>query len=795
MSDASRPDRAAGTHVHAAEPSTAAGGDCCHEHAASAHRPAHAPHHHAHAAPAAIPLAAAAPPHHGARPGGGGHCHAHPAAAPQPIAPAIPGARYSCPMHPEVERDAPGNCPICGMALEAVLPSAAPAANPERVDFERRLAVSVAFTLPLLAIAMGGMSADAWLHRALSERALAYLQFALALPVLVYGGKPFFLRGAASIATGRLNMFALIAIGAGAAAAQSTAAVLAPAVFPEAFRDAMGRVPLFFEAAAAIIALVLVGQVLELRARERTGDALRALLALAPERALRIADDGSEREVPVAALHPGDRLRVRPGERIPVDGVVLEGASAVDESMLTGESIPIEKRSGAELAGGTLNGRGALVMEARRVGSETLLARIVARVAEAQRSRAPVQDLADRVSAVFVPAVLTIAAIAAVAWALVGPPPALAHALLAAISVLIIACPCALGLATPMSITVAMGRGAQRGVLFRDASAIERLADVDTLVVDKTGTLTLGRARVATIVSAEGVDESELLSVAASLERNSEHPLAEAILAAARERGHAAPACSDFESEPGAGVRGRIAGASAALGNEAYLARHGVALGELDEEAASLRGRGETVVLVARGAKLLGLIGVADPLREGAAALLAELRAEGVRVWMATGDHAETARAVARALGIEELRAQLTPEGKAELVSELARHGARVAMAGDGVNDAPALARADVGIALGTGTDVALEAAHVTLIGGELAALIRARRLARATRRNLRQNLLLAFGYNALAIPVAAGVLYPWTGTLLSPMLAAAAMSLSSVSVIANALRLRYAEI
>jgi Cu+-exporting ATPase len=698
-------------------------------------------------------------------------------------------------MHPEVVRDAPGSCPICGMALDPMLPSAGPHANPERVDFERRLSVALAFTLPLMAIAMSGMSEGSWLHRALSQRVQAYLQLALAIPVLVYAGAPFFARGVASIASGRLNMFALIAIGAGAAALQSTAAVLAPGIFPDAFRDAMGQVPLFFEAAAAIIALVLVGQVLELRARERTGDALRALLALAPERATLIAGDGSEREVDVASLHPGDRLRVRPGDRIPVDGVVLEGASAVDESMLTGESIPIEKRPGAELAGGTLNGRGALVMEAQRVGSDTLLARIVSRVAEAQRSRAPVQDQADRVAALFVPAVLGIAAAAAVAWGFFGPPPALAHALLAAISVLIIACPCALGLATPMSITVAMGRAAQRGVLFRDASAIERLADVDTLVVDKTGTLTLGRARVATIVSADGVDESELLSVAAALERNSEHPLAEAILAAARERGHAAPACSDFQSEPGAGVRGRVSGASAALGNEAYLARLGVRLGDLDEEAASLRRRGETVVLIARGTQLLGLLGAADPLRDGAAELISALRGEGVRIWMATGDHADTAAAVARALGIDEVRAQLTPDGKALLIAELARHGARVAMAGDGVNDAPALAAAEVGVALGTGTDVALEAAHVTLVGGELGALLRARRLARTTRRNLRQNLALAFGYNALAIPIAAGALYPWTGWLLEPMLAAAAMSLSSVSVIANALRLRFAKL
>ncbi len=746
--------------------------------------PAHAAHTHAAGAGASsfAPTASAAP-----------CCHGGAVAPPAPAAP--PGSHYSCPMHPAVVRPVPGSCPECGMALEAVQPSSHSEPSAERLELQRRLLVAALCSAPLFALSMGGMGADSALGRLVSPAVQRWLQLGLALPVVLYGGWPFFLRGAASFASGRLNMFALIALGTGAAALQSVAATLAPHLFPDAFRDPSGQVPVFFEAAASIVTLVLVGQVLELRARERTGDALRALLALAPEHALRIEDDASEREVPLAELRPGDRLRVRPGERIPVDGIVLEGASAVDESMLSGEALPVEKRPGAELAGGTLNGRGALVMQARRVGSETLLARIVARVAVAQRSRAPVQAAADRVAAIFVPAVLAIAAAAAIAWASFGPPPAFSFALLSAVSVLIIACPCALGLATPMSITVAMGRGARAGVLFRDAAALERLSQIDTLVIDKTGTLTLGRARVATIVSAEGIDEPELLSVAAALERNSEHPLAEAILDAARERGHAAPACSDFASEPGAGVRGRVAGLAAALGSEAYLARQGVALGGLDEEAAALRARGESVVLVARGTRLLGLIGVADPLREGAAELLAALRAEGVRVVMATGDHLDTARAVARALGIQELRAQLSPEGKAELVAELQRHGARVAMAGDGVNDAPALAQAEVGIAMGTGTDVALEAAAVTLVRGELAGLLRARRLARHTRRNLRQNLWLAFAYNALAIPVAAGALYPLTGALLSPMLAAAAMSLSSLSVIANALRLRFASL
>ena len=697
-------------------------------------------------------------------------------------------------MHRDGPWAEPGACPECGTALEVAAPRERGEPSAERPALQRRLLVAAACSAPLIALSIAGQDGDAPLSRILSPGAQRWLQLVLALPAVLYGGWPWFERTAAGFASGRVDGVALIALGTGAAALQSLAATVVPGVFPDSFRDPAGRVPVCFEAAAGAVALVLLGQLLERRARARSADAPGAASALAPDRALRIGGDAREQEVALSELRPGDRLRVRPGERIPADGVALEGASAVDESPLSGETLPVEKRPGAELAGGTRNGRGALVMEVRRVGSETLLTRIAARAAVAQRSRAPLQAVADRVAAWLVPGVLAIAAAAAFAWAGLGPPPALASALLAAVSVLIIACPGAFGLATPISIAAAIGRGARAGALFRDAEALERLAQIDTLVLAKTGTLTLGRPRVATIVSAEGVDEPELLSVAAALERHSEHPLAEAILEAARERGHASPACGDFGFEPGAGVRGRVAGLPAALGGEAYLARQGVALGALDAEAAALRARGETVVLVARGARLLGLFGVADPLREDAAGLVAALRAEGLRLWMATGDHLDTARAVARALGIEELRAQLAPDAKAELVAELQRHGARVAAVADAVRDAPALARAELGVAIGTRSDLALDTAALTLIRADLAGLLRARRLARHTRRNLRQNLLLAVAYHALALPLAAGALYPLIGAplpALSPLVAAAATGLCSLALIANALRLR----
>jgi Cu+-exporting ATPase len=656
----------------------------------------------------------------------------------------------------------------------------------------RRLWVGAALTAPLLVLAMGGdMGAMSGLGTLVSPRVQPWVELILSTPVVLWGGWPFFRRGYESIVRRSLNMFTLIAIGVAMAWGFSLVATLAPGWFPPALRTAHGTVPVYYEAAAAIVTLVLLGQVLELRARSRTGAAIRALLKLAPAVARRI-DAGGEHDVPLDEVRPGDRLRVRPGEKVPVDGTVLEGTSAVDESMVTGESMPVAKTAGERIIGGTVNGTGSLVMRADRVGADTLLARIVQTVAEAQRSRAPIQRLADRVSAWFVPAVLVAAAITFVVWALLGPQPRLAHSLVAAVAVLIIACPCALGLATPMSIMVASGRGATAGVLFRDAAAIERLRDVDTLVVDKTGTLTLGKPRLVTVEAAAGIGEGELLALAAGLEAASEHPLAAAVVAGARERGVEPAPADEFESMPGKGVAGTVRGRSVALGNPALLEARGISSGPLETRAEALRREGQTVAFVAVDGRVAGLLGVADPIKPTTPGALAALRAEGLRIVILTGDNRTTAETVARLLGVDEVIAGVLPDAKAHVVRRLQSEGRVVAMAGDGVNDAPALAQADVGVAMGTGTDVAMESAGVTLVGGDLGGLVRARRLSSATMRNIRQNLFFAFVYNVLGVPIAAGVLYPALGWLLSPMLAAAAMSFSSVSVIANALRLRW---
>jgi Cu+-exporting ATPase len=710
--------------------------------------------------------------------------------APKPAAAApaaAPGRRWTCPMHPEIVRDAPGSCPLCGMALEPMEISADEEESEELADMRRRFQASAVLTLPLFALAMSEM----W--RPLHGSGWLWLQLALAAPVVLWGGWPFFVRGWQSVVSRRLNMFTLIALGTGAAFAYSVLAVLAPGLFPDAFRGHGGHVAVYFEAAAVIVTLVLLGQVLELRARARTGAAIRALLGLAPKTARRLGPDGAESDVPLDAVVPGDLLRIRPGEKIPVDGVVLEGRSAVDESMLTGEPIPVEKGPGDRAVGATVNQTGGLVIRAERVGAETLLAQIVRMVAEAQRSRAPIQGLADQVSAWFVPAVIAVALAAFAAWAVLGPEPRLTHALVNAVAVLIIACPCALGLATPMSIMVAMGRGAQAGVLFRNAEAIERLRAVDTLVVDKTGTLTEGRPQLAAAEALPGFAEDELLRLAASLERGSEHPLAAAIVAGAEARGLALAAPERFESHTGKGVSGAIGGRRVALGNLRLFEALGVDAGPLAERAEALRANGQTAMLVAVDGRPAGLVAVADPIKATTPEAIRRLRESGIRVVMLTGDSRTTAAAVAKRLGLDEVIAEVLPEEKAAQVRSLQAAGRVVAMAGDGVNDAPALAQADVGVAMGTGTDVAMESADVTLVRGDLRGIVRARALSRATLRNIRQNLFFAFAYNALGVPVAAGVLYPFTGLLLSPMLAAAAMSLSSFSVIANALRLRRA--
>jgi Cu+-exporting ATPase len=709
--------------------------------------------------------------------------------------PAATRVEYTCPMHPEIVQDHPGNCPICGMALEARTVTIEAGPNPELIDMTRRFWIGAGLTLPILILAMGPHVTGFPSHDSIAPRLSAWLQLGLSAPVVLWGGWPFFARGWRSIVTRRLNMFTLIAIGTGAAFLYSTVATLVPDLFPASFRGPMGEVGLYFEAAAVITVLVLLGQVLELRARERTGGALRALLNLAPKTARRLVESGNDEEVPVDVIRKGDRLRVRPGEKVPVDGVVLEGRSAVDESMVTGESIPVEKQAGDRVIGGTLNGTGSLVMQAEKVGAETLLSQIAQMVAEAQRSRAPIQRLADTVSAWFVPAVVAIAVAAFIVWALVGPDPAFAFGLIAAVSVLIIACPCALGLATPMSIMVGVGRGAQGGVLIKNAEALEHLEKVDTLVVDKTGTLTEGKPRLTAIVPRPGFDEATVLRLAASLERASEHPLAAAILAEAQARGVALAEAADFRAETGKGIVGRIEGRRVAFGNAKLLDSLSIAGAPIAADADKLRGEGATVMYLAVDDALAGLIAVADPVKASTPPALAALKSAGLRIVMLTGDHHATAAAVARRLGIDEVEAEVLPQDKGAAVRKLRRQGRVVAMAGDGVNDAPALAEADVGIAMGTGTDVAIQSAGVTLVRGDLTALLRARRLSRATMRNIRQNLFLAFVYNALGVPIAAGVLYPITGWLLSPIIAAAAMSLSSVSVIGNALRLRRAHL
>jgi Cu+-exporting ATPase len=708
------------------------------------------------------------------------------------LEPVIPSAEsrteYVCLMHPEVVRPEPGSCPICGMALEPRTVAAEEAPNPELVDMTRRFWLSAALALPLLLIAMAGMVPA--LSHAFGAPWMPWVQLALAAPVVLWGGTPFFARGWRSIVTWRLNMFTLIAIGTGTAFVYSLAATVAPGIFPESFRM-HGRVAVYFEAAAVITALVLLGQVLELRARARTGNAIRALLGLAPRTARVVLPDGSERDVPLEQVKPGDRLRVRPGEKVPVDGVVVEGASSVDESMVTGESIPVEKTAGSPVTGATVNATGSFVMRAERVGADTLLAHIVALVSQAQRSRAPIQRVADRVAAVFVPAVVAVSVLTFLTWAVLGPEPRLAHALVNAVAVLIIACPCALGLATPMSIMVGVGRGARAGVLIRDAEALEAFEKIDTLVVDKTGTLTEGKPRLTSVVTGAGFSEDELLGVAAALEKGSEHPLAAAVLAAAAARGVTLPAAKEFHSLPGRGVTGSVSGRTAALGNERFLAELGLVPGDLAARAEALRADGQTVVFVVIGGDVAGLLGVADPIKPTTEVAMRALEADGVRIVMLTGDSRTAALAVAAKLRIGEVEAEVQPDQKAAAIARLKAHGRKVAMAGDGINDAPALAAADVGVAMGTGADVAMESAGITLVKGDLMGLARARTLSRAVMRNIRQNLVWAFGYNLLGVPIAAGVLYPFFGLLLSPMIAAAAMSFSSVSVITNALRLR----
>ena len=706
--------------------------------------------------------------------------------------PATTRVEYTCPMHPLIVQDHPGNCPICGMTLEPRTVTVGAAPNPELADMMRRFWIGAALMLPVLVLAMGPHLIGFPTHELIAPRLSAWLQFALAAPVVLWGGWPFFERGWRSIVTWRLNMFTLIAIGTGAAFLYSAVAVLAPDVFPASYRGVMGEVGLYFEAAAVITVLVLLGQVLELRARERTSGALRGLLKLAPKTARRLTAGGEDEEVLVEQIQVGDRLRVRPGEKVPVDGSVVEGRSVVDESMMTGESLPVEKSLGDKVIGGTLNGSGSVVIQAEKVGGDTLLAQIAQMVAEAQRSRAPIQQLADTVSAWFVPAVVIVAVIAFIAWLLFGPTPAFAFALIAAVSVLIIACPCALGLATPMSIMVGVGRGAQAGVLIKNAESLERLEKVDTLVVDKTGTLTEGKPRVIGVVPQTAFDESAVIQLAASLERSSEHPLAAAIIAEAQSRGAQLADVADFHAETGMGVIGKIDGRRVALGNIKLLETlHIAAAGDADK----LRADGATVMFLAINDAVAGLIAVADPIKPSTPPALAALKAEGLRIVMLTGDHRATAIAVAHRLGIDDVEAEVLPQDKGAAVRKLRQQGRVVAMAGDGVNDAPALAEADVGIAMGTGTDVAIASAGVTLVKGDLSGLLRARRLSHATMRNIRQNLFLAFVYNALGVPLAAGVLYPFTGTLLSPIVAAAAMSLSSVSVIGNALRLHRAQL
>jgi Cu+-exporting ATPase len=702
-------------------------------------------------------------------------------------------AVFTCPMHPQIVRDQPGNCPICGMTLEPMTVTVEET-NPELARMTRRLWVGVGFTLPLFAVMMSDLLPSHPIQHLLAGRSLGWMELAFATPVVLWGGWPFFQRGWTSIVSRNLNMFTLISIGSGAAYLYSVAAVLVPQLFPASFRDMSGQLGLYFEAAAVITVLVLLGQVLELKARSQTSGAIKALLGLAPKTARSIARDGTERDVEIKAIQVGDKLRVRPGEKIPVDGVVIEGTSSVDESMVSGEPVPVEKTVDAKVIGGTINGTGSFVMKTERVGADTLLAQIVKMVSEAQRTRAPIQRLADVVASYFVPAVLLAAVATFVVWAIYGPQPHYAHALINAVAVLIIACPCALGLATPMAIMVAAGRGAEGGILISNAEALEILEKVDTLVVDKTGTLTLGKPKVTDLILVEGVKDTELLQAAASLEKASEHPLAAAILAAAKERNIELVAIEGFKSATGKGVKGTLGGKLVAIGNAALMADLGTSPESLRTKAEALQKEGRTVMYIALGGTFAGLVAVADPIKDSTAEAIEQLKREGIKVVMVTGDNPATAEAVARKLGID-FEADVLPDKKAAVVKRLQDAGAIVAMAGDGVNDAPALAQAHVGIAMGTGTDVAMKTGGITLVKGDLRGIVKARRLSHLTMNNIRENLFFAFFYNALGVPLAAGVLYPAFGLLLNPMIAAAAMSFSSVSVIANALRLRAAKL
>ena len=708
----------------------------------------------------------------------------------RPQQPHVPeGTIYTCPMHPEIRQVGPGSCPICGMALEPELVTLDAAPNPELADMSRRFWVGLGLALPVIVLEMGGhlIGSHRWIDQTLSN----WIQLAFATPVVLWAGWPFFVRGWQSLVTRNLNMFTLIAMGVGVAYTYSVVATLAPGIFPPTFRGQDGAVAVYFEAAAVITVLVLLGQVLELRAREATSGAIKALLDLAPKIARQVDESGADHEVPLDSLNVGDKLRVRPGEKVPVDGVIVKGRSSLDESLVTGESMPVTKGPGAKVIAGTLNQSGSFVMQAEKVGRDTLLSQIVQMVAQAQRSRAPIQRLADQVASWFVPAVIVVALVAFGAWTLFGPEPRLAFGLVAAVSVLIIACPCALGLATPMSIMVGVGRGAQAGVLIKNAEALERMEKVDTLVIDKTGTLTEGKPKVIFIAPAAGFEESDILQLAANVERSSEHPLADAIVRAAKERNLSLSNVEDFNSPTGKGVTGKVEGKVVFLGNAAYLNSVGIETQALDSEAERLRGEGATVINIAVEGKLAGIFAIADPVKESTPNALKALAAEGIQVIMLTGDNRTTANAVAKQLGIADVEAEVLPDQKSAVVIKLQKAGRIVAMAGDGVNDAPALAAAEVGIAMGTGTDVAMESAGVTLLKGDLGGIVRARRLSQATMRNIRQNLFFAFIYNAAGIPVAAGILYPTFGLLLSPIIAAAAMALSSVSVVGNALRLR----
>jgi len=777
-------------HAHHRPKSDHAAGNCCAQTHATEGEACHAPDE-ADRAPAASMLGAyTCPMHPEVRQSGPGACPKCGMAL-EPVVPTPSRAQWTCPMHPEIVRDAPGSCPICGMALEPRVPTGEADEDHEFHDMTRRFWVSAALSMPLVLLAMVHLLPDNPLTHLLMGATRVFVELALATPVVLWGGWPFFVRGWQSAVNRSLNMFTLIGLGVAVAYGYSVIAALFPDLFPAAFRAQSGEVGVYFEAAAVIVTLVLLGQVLELKARSSTNSAIRALLDLAPKLARRIRADGVEEDVALELVQVGDRLRVRPGEKVPVDGRVVEGTSPVDESMLTGEPIPVEKSPGARVIGATLNTTGALLIEAEKVGAETMLARIVALVAEATRSRAPIQKLADRVSAWFVPAVVLISLATFAIWAVVGPEPRFAYALVNMVAVLIIACPCALGLATPMSIMVATGKGATLGVLFKNAEAIEKLREVDTLVVDKTGTLTVGKPALQAVIAAAGIDEATVLKLAASLERASEHPLAAAIVASAEARGLALTATSEFASVTGKGVRGIVEGRRVALGNQALMTDLDVNLGGLAEQADARRAEGATVMFIAVDEKAAGLVAVADPIKATTQEAIDALHAAGVRVVMLTGDNRRTADAVGRRLGIDEVLADVLPDQKAAAVKRLQAEGRIVAMAGDGINDAPALAQAHVGIAMGTGTDIAMESAGITLVKGDLRGIVRARVLSQRTLRNIKENLFFAFVYNALGVPVAAGVLYPTFGVLLSPIVAAAAMAFSSVSVIGNALRLR----